>query len=80
MAKETMSVGVGPMKLAGGLAKSYYIKKAGEEVAFKITKKDYKKEMTTIFSECPDLLQKYGEDPKWSEFEKFIYDYSTMCE
>lgn len=78
-AKESMSVGVGPMKLAGGLEKSYYMKKAGEDVAHKITKKDYKREMSELFSECPELLKKYGENPKWSEFEKFIYEYSTSC-
>ncbi len=78
-AKEGASVGVGGMKLAGGLEKSYYMKKKGEDVAVRITKKDYKKEMTEIFSECPELLKKYADDPKWSKFEMFVYDYSVMC-
>ncbi|UII19749.1 hypothetical protein [Fulvivirga ligni] len=78
-AKESVGVGVGGMTLAGGLDKSYYIKKEGEEVAKKITKKDYKKEMAELFSDCPDLVAKYNADPKWSEFEKFIYEYSTTC-
>lgn len=74
-----MCVGAGSMKLAGGLAKSYYIKKSTEEVAIRITKKEYKKEMAEIFAECPDLIAKYGEDPSWSQFEQFIVDYSLMC-
>lgn len=80
LAKETMSVGVGGMTLAGGLAKSYYIKKDGEDVAKRIKKKEYKKDMEELFSECPSVVAKYGADPKWSEFEKFIYAFSTDCE
>ncbi|MCB4798021.1 hypothetical protein [Neotamlana laminarinivorans] len=78
-AKETASIGIGGMTLAGGLDKSYYIKKADEKIAKRIKKKEYKKDMTEIFSECPDVLAKYADDPKWGEFENFIYDYSTMC-
>lgn len=78
-AKETASIGYKGMTLAGGLDKSYYIKKKGETIARKIKKKEYKKDMEDIFSECPDVLAKYSEDPNWGEFEKFIYDYSIMC-
>lgn len=79
-AKETASIGVGGMTLAGGLDKSYYIKKSGEDITRRIKKKEYKKDMGELFSECPDVLKKYGVDPSWGEFEKFIYDYSIMCE
>ncbi len=79
LASESMSVGVGGMTLAGGLAKSYYIKKAGEDLARRISKKEYKKEMEEIFSECPKVLAKHSEKPRWDEFEQFIFDYSTMC-
>lgn len=78
-AGETTSIGVGGMKLAGGLAKSYYIKKKGEDIAKRMKKKEYKKNMTEIFSECPDVLAKYSDSAKWNEFENFIFDYSTMC-
>jgi len=37
------------------------------------------KDMTELFGECPDILKKYGVDPKWSEFEMFVFDYSDMC-
>jgi len=78
-AGETMGASVGGIKVAGGLAKSYYIKKAGEDVAKKIKKKEYKADMDMLFGECPDLISKYGANPKWSEFEMFIFDYTTMC-
>lgn len=79
-AKTSAGIGIGGIKLAGGLDKSYYIKKKGEDIARKIRKKDFRKDMNEIFSDCPDLLAKYGGDsPKWSEFETFIFDYSTMC-
>jgi len=79
LSKETASVGVGGMKMAGGLAKSYYIKKEGEDLARRIKKKEYKQDMEALFSECPDVLSKYSADPSWSEFEKFIFEYSTTC-
>ncbi len=78
-AKESASIGIGSLKVAGGLAKSYYIKKQGEQVAKKIKKKEYKKDIETLFSECSEVLGKYKDSPKWSEFEAFIFDYSVMC-
>ncbi len=78
-AGETASVGVAGLTVAGGLDKSYYIKKKGEDLARKIKKKEYKNDMTELFGECPELIKKYGVNPKWSEFEMFIYDYSIMC-
>lgn len=68
------------MTVAGGLDKSYYIKKSGEDLARRIKKKEYKKDMEELFVECPAIIEKYKEDPKWSEFEQFVFDYSTMCE
>jgi len=75
-AKETASIGVGGMTLAGGLDKSYYVKKATEDVAVKVTKKEYKEEFNRIFADCPELIQKYGADPGWDDFEKHVYEYS----
>ena len=78
-AGETASVGIGGMTVAGGLAKSYYIKKEGEDLARRIKKKEYKQDMAMLFGECKDIVSKYGAEPRWDEFEMFIYDYSTMC-
>lgn len=79
-AQETSSVNVGGFTVAGGDDKSYYIKKEGEDMARRITKKDYRKNMEELFPECPAVLEKYGAKPVWAHFEQFIYDYSTMCE
>ena len=68
------------MKVAGGLDKSYYIKKNGEDLARRIKKKEYKKDIEELFAECPAVIEKYKDDPKWVEFEQFVYDYSTMCD
>ncbi|MEO9803925.1 MAG: hypothetical protein ABJF04_11780 [Reichenbachiella sp.] len=78
--KESMSIGVGGMTLAGGLAKSYYIKKEGEEVARRIKRAEYKNDINELFAECPAVIEKYGDNPEWSKFEDFVYDYSTMCD
>jgi hypothetical protein len=79
-AAESASVGVGGMTVAGGLDKSYYIKIEGEDVAKRIKKKEYKKDMEEIFTKCPDVVNKYGADPSWSEFEQFIYEYTIKCQ
>ena len=79
LAGESASIGIGNMTLAGGLAKSYYIKKTGEDLARRMKKKEYKKDMELLFPECPDVLAKYNENPNWEDFELFIYDYSTIC-
>jgi len=78
-AKETMSAGVGPVKLAGGLAKSYYIKKTEDEAAYLIEKKLYKTEFSIIFKDCPALIAKYKDAVKWSDFEAHVFEYGQLC-
>ncbi|WP_103863649.1 hypothetical protein [Aquimarina sp. I32.4] len=75
--KETASIGIGPLK-AGGIAKSYYVKK-GDEVAIRLKKKHYDEEFKMFFGDCPALIEKYGAKPKWSEFAKHIYEYTKEC-
>ena len=77
-AKSTAGIGVAGITVAGDLDKSYYIKKKGEDVARKITKKDYRKEREELFAECPEVLSKY-ENSIWADFEAFIFDYATTC-
>lgn len=75
-AKESMGVGVGGVTVAGGLDKSYYIKKAGEASGYKLEKKNYSEEFKLIFSDAPKLIEKYGDAPKWSEFETHVWEYA----
>ncbi len=77
-AKETMSMGVGGMTLAGGDEKSYYISKDGQ-TAFRLYKKNYKEEFEKLFADCPAVLEKYGEKMKWSEFNEAVFDHAN-CE
>lgn len=76
---ESASVGIGGLTVAGGLEKSYYIKQKGEDLARRISKKEYKKEMEEIFTSCDAVVRKYASDPKWNEFEQFIFEISKEC-
>ncbi len=77
-AGETASIGIGPLK-AGGIAKSYYVKKDGEAVAIRLKKKNYEEEFKEFFGDCPAMIEKYGDEIKWSEFAKHIYEYTNEC-
>lgn len=78
MAKETTSLGVGGMTLAGGNAKSYYIK-VGDEVAFKHEKGDYKKEFVPMWKSCNAVITKY-KDIKWNELTNHIIDFTNCAQ
>lgn len=78
LAKEAMGVGVGGVTVAGGGEKSYFIKKKGEKVAFKVEKKNYKEEFRMIFGDCKEFMQK-NKDPRWSDFQQHVFDYSQAC-
>ena len=79
-AKETASLNVGGFKAAGGIEKSYYIKK-GDAVATRFYKKDYKDEIgfSQLFEDCPALVEKYTEDLHWRNFSKHTYEYTNDC-
>lgn len=76
-AKETASVGVGGVTLAGGLAKSYYLK-LGDDVSYKVKKKDYDTEYANIFAGC-DAVLNHEDGSKWSQFEKLVALYAEEC-
>jgi len=73
-ARKTASFGVAGIKVAGGIDKSYYIKK-GDDIAYRIKSKQYKKMFKELFKECPELI-KNNPKPKWSHFEENVYEYS----
>lgn len=62
-----------------GEEKSYYIKKNGEAFARVIERSNYKEEFKLIFSDCPAVLEKYGNDVKWNEFELHVWEYAQAC-
>ncbi|MGR3809363.1 hypothetical protein [Jiulongibacter sp. NS-SX5] len=77
MAMETGTASVGVMK-AGGVDKSYFIK-IGDEMAQKITKKEYKTEFKTLFASCPSLIKEIGKKPDWKEFAAHVHTFDS-CE
>ena len=77
-AKETASVGIGGVALAGGDDKSYWIK-VGDEVAFKLKKKDYDENYQRIYAKCPDYIKELGDKPLWRDFGEQLYNYAQSC-
>ncbi len=73
-AKETASVGFAGVKVAGGIAKSYYIR-FGDNTAYRLKKKDYKKLYPTVFSDCKKMSEKF---PKisWEDLAKHVAAYA----
>jgi len=74
-AKETMSLGIGPVKAIGGDAKSYYLKK-GDKAAYKIKKKDYKDEFKPLFQSCKEMIKKFAK-PAWSDLVEHVLAFSN---
>jgi len=77
-AKETASVGIGGIKVAGGDAKSYYVKK-DDKVAFKLEKKNYKDEFQNLYGSCDSFKKEFNGKSEWSKIEKHIFYYSENC-
>lgn len=75
-AKETMSIGIGPAKL-GGDAKSYYVKKTGDDIAIRLKKKDYKEAYPGYFGDCDAVLN--SGKVRWLDFAEHAYLYATEC-
>ncbi|CAH0996061.1 hypothetical protein EMA8858_02191 [Emticicia aquatica] len=78
LAQESMRFGVGGITMAGGDDKSYYVQ-VGNEVAEKLKKKDYDDEYTNLYKDCPTLLQKLKSDHRWTNFDKHLLEYTTIC-
>lgn len=77
-AKETMSIGVGSLKLAGGIKKSYYVKKGDEKVLW-LTKKDFDKHFNDLFMDNDKFKAKYADHKfKWSLLGVYILDYTEF--
>ncbi len=76
-AKKTSSVGFGGVKLAGGIAKSYYVKK-GDKMIW-LHKSDFKDFMAELFFDNEEFVAKYPERKmKWSLLGVYILDYTEF--
>lgn len=76
-AKETASLGVGGVKVAGGDAKSYFIA-LNNQAAFKLTKKKYKEEFLLLWKTCGQMKTSFP-DIKWTELTQHITTF-TDCQ
>lgn len=76
-AKETTSLGVGGLTMVGGDEKSYYVQ-FGEDTAFKLEKKHYRKRFEGLYKDCPDVASKYGENIQWGNLVEHVIAY-TKC-
>lgn len=77
-AKETMSFNPGGLKVAGGIKKSYYIKKGDEKVLW-LTKQDFDKHFNDLFMDNDKFKAKYAHHKfKWSLLGVYILDYTEF--
>lgn len=77
-AKESTSLGVAGINIVGGNEKSYYVKVEGSRAAFRLYKKDYRKQFVALWQKCPEMKKNYP-DMKWEDFTKNIIDYNTCA-
>lgn len=78
-AKQSASLGVAGVNVAGGDAKSYYFKK-GDTPAIKVEKKEYEEAFPTLFGTCEAVNTKYGSDIKWGQVSETTFLYTQECE
>jgi len=79
LAKKTMSIGMGNITLAGGIAKSYYISKAGA-VAYRAKKKAYDEDYVSLWEGCETVDQAGEEKPVWRDLGKHALAFSDCQE
>ncbi|MBK7010546.1 MAG: hypothetical protein IPH36_18915 [Saprospiraceae bacterium] len=77
-ASETASVGIGGFTVAGGIAKSYYVKN-GDDVAFKLEKKHYKEKHPALYGECEALKKAYPKNMDWEDFSRHVFTHAKEC-
>ena len=77
-ARETASASVGGIQVAGGLEKSYWVK-VGDDVCFKLKKKNYPEDLDKVFAKCGDFKSEVPAKPKWADFPELLLKYSKSC-
>lgn len=79
MGMESGGLALGGFQVSGGNEKSYFIKK-GDNVAFKLKKKDYDDTAGELFGDCEDYFDTIKSDLSWGDLGKHILEYSESCE
>lgn len=79
IANESGGFGVGGIQLSKSIDKSFYVQK-DNNTAYRIHKSDFKKEIfQDLFGDCEATVEKYGDKPKWINFEEMIFFYNDNC-
>lgn len=78
-ASESASVGVGPMTLAGGLAKSYYVR-VGDKPAYLLKRNAYNDFAALQYKRCSSVKAMASNGKyDWADFPKHLYEYTAEC-
>ena len=77
-ATETGGVSVMGVPVKSSDDKSYYVKK-GDDVAFRLYKKDYDENYQKLFGDCSKFYNKNKKVGKWSDFSETIFNYTKDC-
>jgi len=77
-ARESMGLSVGGVNVVGQIEKSYYIAKVGE-VAIRQKMKHYDDYFFQLFSECPEVIQKWEENVRWVDLPEHIASMGELC-
>ena len=78
--KSRSTAGAGlTMGLVGGLAKSFYVSKGNGGYSIFVEKSKYKKSYSTIFQDCPSLVERIKKDLQWDNFAGHVFEYETVC-
>lgn len=74
-ARESMSVGVAGIKVAGGIDKSYFVLH-GDGPAYKLAKKNYEENKSGLFGRCNSM----GDTMEsWSKLAEAVYKHAKEC-
>lgn len=78
-AGETASIGIGGLKLAGGIAKSYYVKK-GDKMIW-LHKRNFDEYFDMLFMDNEEFKKEYTDKKiKWSLLGVYIFDYTNFSQ
>ena len=78
MANQTGSVFWRNLAVTGGDSKSFYIKRKGDDRAYRVFKRNYRKLSQELFGDCPEVKEEFRR-LRWIDFAKHIYYKQENC-
>lgn len=79
-AAETNSLSLGGIEVAGGVDKSYFVKK-GDEKAERVMKKNYEDYEKMLYGDCQKMKNYLKKQKRlsWSDFPEHVFTYAKDC-